>query len=81
MLENRTIVFCICCLTHAGIDVLGSAGSVQVKAAVILSSDDLQAKAYLLNQTQHNGEAGCSTREETGCVVKQGKGSTRCYPF
>lgn len=64
-----------------GVDVSLSTGSISVKAAAILSSNDLQAKAYLMNQTQHNGESGCSTCEETGMVVKQGKGTTRCYPY
>jgi len=52
-----------------------------VKAAVLLGTADLQGKAYLLNMTQHNGENGCLTCEEPGCVVKQGKGHTRCYPY
>lgn len=64
-----------------GTDVFTPAGVVCVKAAAILSSNDLQAKAYVMNQTQHNGEGGCSTCEETGKVVKQGKGNTRCYPY
>ena len=64
-----------------GTDVSTPAGVVCVKAAAILSSNDLQARAYLMNQTQHNGEGGCSTCEETGKVVKQGKGNTRCYPY
>ena len=64
-----------------GKDVFTPAGVVRVKAAAILSSNDLQARAYVMNQTQHNGEGGCSACEETGKVVKQGKGNTRCYPY
>ena len=38
-----------------GTDVFTPAGVVRVKAAAILSSNDLQARAYVMNQTQHNG--------------------------
>ena len=48
---------------------------------MLLGSTDLQGKAYLLNKTQHNGKSGCVTCEETGVVVAQGKGHTRCYPY
>lgn len=68
-------------LYETGTDVFTPAGVVRGKAAAILSSNDLQARAYVMNQTQHNGEGGCSTCEETGKVVKQGKGNTRCYPY
>ena len=68
-------------MSYKGKDISTPAGVVCVKAAAILSSNDLQARAYLINQTQHNGEGGCSTCEETGMVVKQGKGNTRCYPY
>ena len=52
-----------------------------MKVAVLLGSTDLQGKAYLLNMTQHNGESGCVTCDETGLVVAQGKGHARCYPY
>ena len=55
--------------------------SINVKVAVLLGSTDLQGKAYLLNMTQHNGESGCVTCEETGLVVAQGKGHAGCYPY
>ena len=41
-----------------GTDVLTPAGVVRVKAAAILSGNDLRARAYLMNQTQHNGGGG-----------------------
>lgn len=72
------------CLYEKGIkvQVKSSPGElITVKAAVILGTTDLQGKAYLLNMTKHNGENGFSSCEETGCVVKQGKGHTRCYPY
>ena len=31
--------------------------------------------------TQHNGEGGCLTCEESGFVAAQVKGHTRCYPY
>ena len=55
--------------------------TVNVKVAVLLGTTDLQGKAYVVNMTQHNGESGCVTCEETGIVVTQGKGHTRCYPY
>lgn len=60
-----------------GVAILG----VGVKAAVLLGSTDLQGKSYLLYMTQHNGEDGCLTCEESGFVAAQGKGHTRCYPY
>lgn len=63
------------------IDVPQMAPTINVKVAVLLGSADLQGKAYLLNMTQHNGQSGCVTCEETGIVVAQGKGHTRCYPY
>lgn len=38
--------------------------TVDVNAAVLLGSTDLQGKAHLLYMTQHNGESGCVTCEE-----------------
>ena len=55
--------------------------TVNVKVTVLLGTTDLQGKAYVVNMTQHNGESGCVTCEETGIVVTQGKGHTRCYPY
>ncbi|XP_015747175.1 PREDICTED: uncharacterized protein LOC107326937 isoform X1 [Acropora digitifera] len=55
--------------------------TVNVKVAVLLGTTDLQGKAYVVNMTQHNGESGCVTCEETGIVITQGKGHTRCYPY
>lgn len=38
--------------------------TVDVNAAVLLRSTDLQGKAYLLNKIQHNGKSGCVRREK-----------------
>jgi len=46
-----------------------------------LGSNDLQAKAYLLSMSHHNGINGCITCEEEGFTTRQGKGHTRSYPF
>ena len=82
----------VCLLIHPGYNfahsILGvtielphlEPSTVGVKAAVLLGSTDLQGKAYLLYMTQHNGEGGCLTCEESGFVAAQGKGHTRCYP-
>ncbi|XP_046565271.1 uncharacterized protein LOC124273980 [Haliotis rubra] len=52
-----------------------------VKMAVLLATMDLQAKAYVLNMTMHNGSFGCSTCEEEGETVAHGKGYARHYPY
>ena len=54
---------------------------LKVKLHVVCATMDLQAKAYALNMSMHNGEYGCSTCEEPGKVVKKGKGHMRCYPY
>lgn len=52
-----------------------------VKLGVIGGTLDLPAKAGALNMTYFNGEQACITCEEPGCVVKQGKGHARSYPY
>ncbi len=51
-----------------------------VEVAVIAAVMDLQAKAYVLNMTMHNVHFGCSTCEEPGESVQQGKGCARFIP-
>ena len=55
--------------------------SVTCKAMLIVLTMDLQARAYVLNMTQHNGEYGCIFCEHPGEMVKKGKGQVRCYPY
>lgn len=38
--------------------------SINVRLGVFLATMDLQAKAYVLNMTMHNGQYGCNTCEE-----------------
>lgn len=54
---------------------------VKSKICVLIGCVDLQAKAYIANTTMHNGEFGCITCMEPGKTVKQGKGTSRCYPY
>lgn len=42
---------------------------------------DLQARACVFNMMQHNGLCACIFCEETGVVVKSGKGHTRSFPY
>ncbi|WAR28013.1 hypothetical protein MAR_013717 [Mya arenaria] len=56
-------------------------GVIAVKLGVICGVFDLPAKAGILNMTYFNGTEACITCEEPGVVVKQGKGSSRCYPY
>ena len=66
---------------HAkGVDLSINGSSVIYKARLDLTMD-LQARAYVLNMTQHNGESACIFCEQAGKVVKKGKGNCRIYPF
>jgi len=70
-------------LYHEGLPVSfeQNEGIVNIKVGIFLGAVDLQAKGYVLNMTMHNNECGCSTCEEPGKSVKQGKGHARCYPY
>ena len=66
-----------------GIDFFPYQSNVKVtaKVCVLFGCVDLQAKAYISNMTMHNGLNGCITCLEPGKSVKQGKGTSRCYPY
>ena len=68
-------------LFHDGIEINVLNQHIKVKLAVICGTVDLPAKAGILNMTQYNGSDACITCEETGLVVQQGKGHSRCYPY
>ncbi len=55
--------------------------TVTLHIAPILCTLDLQAKAYALEMTMHNGAYGCATCEESGRRVQHGNGTAQCYPF
>lgn len=55
--------------------------TVTIKFRVFCGSVDLQAKAYVLNQTMHDCGFDCSTCEEEGVEVVQGRGDAKYYPF
>ncbi|KAL5011498.1 hypothetical protein ScPMuIL_004363 [Solemya velum] len=50
-----------------------------VRAQMIIATMDLQARAYVTNMTQHNGEFGCLYCMESGKVVPSGKAYCRVY--
>lgn len=52
-----------------------------VKLKVLCGTYDLPAKSSLLNMTQYNGSDSCITCEESGKIVKQGKGHCRSFPY
>ena len=52
-----------------------------VKVGCFLGTLDLQAKAYALNMTMHNGAHGCISCYEEGKTVHQGAGYARSYPY
>ena len=63
-----------------GVELSINGISVICKAMLIVLTMDLQARAYVLNMTQHNGEYGCFFCEQPGEMEKKGKGRVRCYP-
>lgn len=64
-----------------GIVIQTHAEEVHTKGLLLLSTNDLQSKAYILNMHQHNGACGCSTCLKEGRHVAQGKGYARYYLF
>ncbi|XP_053398883.1 uncharacterized protein LOC123556697 [Mercenaria mercenaria] len=54
---------------------------VTVKAMLIIATMDLQARAYVVAMTQHNGLNGCLYCMEPGQVVASGKGHCRAYLY
>ena len=67
----------MCDLYHTGINMEGQ----NIKISLLLGTLDLQAKAYTLNMSMHNGTNGCITCYEEGKTVRQGAGYARCYPY
>lgn len=68
-------------LYDTGFTIAPEGFEITIRFGVFLGTMDLQAKAYVLEMTMHNGEYGCLTCEEPGIVTKQGKGYARCYPY
>ncbi|XP_078365460.1 uncharacterized protein LOC144649753 [Oculina patagonica] len=68
-------------LRENGIVIQTHTEEVHTKGLLLLSTNDLQSKAYILNMHQHNGACGCATCLEEGRHVAQGKGYARYYPF
>ena len=48
---------------------------------ILCVTNDLPAKAKLLNFTQFNGEYGCTVCTQKGKVVPVGAGRTRVYEY
>lgn len=68
-------------LYQIGMTFLVDGRTVSLRAMLILATMDLQARAYVLNMTQHNGLNGCLYCKEPGVVVASGKGNCRSYPY
>ncbi|VDI25225.1 Hypothetical predicted protein [Mytilus galloprovincialis] len=68
-------------LFQRGIEVNIQQTEIRTRAMMIVATMDLQARAYVLQMTQHNGEHGCLYCLEPGKVVKSGKGNCRSYPY
>ena len=68
-------------LKDEGVTIKIDGQDTTIKAELTVGTMDLQAKAYVMEMTQHNGQFGCLSCEEPGTVCKQGKGHARGYPF
>jgi len=68
-------------LYNGGVEVNVNGKDILAKLAVVCGVFDLPAKASILNMTYFNGKEGCITCEDPGKRVKQGKGTSHCYPF
>ena len=64
-------------LKDEGVTVNINGQEVTVKAELTVGTMDLQAKAYVMEMKQHNGQFGCLSCEEPGTVCMQGKGYAR----
>ena len=68
-------------LYQRGVEIIIESTVFTTKAMMIVATMDLQARAYILQMTQHNGEYGCLFCLEAGEVVRSGKGNCRSYPY
>ena len=68
-------------LYQRGVEINIESNVFTTKAMMIVATMDLQARAYVLQMTQHNGEYGCLFCLEAGEVVRSGKGNCRSYPY
>jgi hypothetical protein len=68
-------------LHNDGVNIVKNGTSYLVKAKLIIVTMDLQARAYVTNMTQHNGEFSCLYCTASGKVVKSGAGNCRTFPF
>ena len=55
-------------------------GEERVNATLLLSTEDLQAKALVTNMKQYNGDSGCSTCFDTGETVRENN-LHRIWPY
>lgn len=68
-------------LYNGGLSVETPAGNHTIYVITNALTMDLQARACVFNMMQHNGLCACIFCEETGVVVKSGKGHTRSFPY
>ncbi|XP_052694382.1 uncharacterized protein LOC128172646 [Crassostrea angulata] len=68
-------------LYNEGLSVETIAGKQTIYIITNTLTMDLQAQACVFNMMQHNGLCACIFCEETGVVVKSGKGHTRSFPY
>lgn len=64
-----------------GVEIKIDGQLLNVKLSVICCVADLPAKAEILNMSYFNGSHACIKCEESGIQVKQGDGTTKCYPY
>lgn len=68
------------CIYILGVQISTPGGIQVAKAALILCSCDLPARALVLNMNQFNGSYGCHVCEDTG-ETERGKPLHRFWPY
>lgn len=68
-------------LTSNGLNIEIEEETVTVYLTALCITLDLPAKAGVLNMTLFNGAEACISCEESGIVVRQGRGHSRSYPY
>jgi len=68
-------------LYHEGFEFVHQGKTIRSKAMLIIMTMDLQARAYILQMTHHNGEYGCLYCLQKGETVASGGGHCRSYRY
>jgi hypothetical protein len=68
-------------LYHQGFEFIFNKQIILSKAILLIVTMDLQARAFMLQMTHHNGEYGCLYCHQKGVSVPSGAGHCRSYQY